>query len=139
MLSKAAKLKPDAAAKTKAEALRMLREQKTALEAEIETVEGELRQYVADTGEVSIGPMLAYERLNPPKLVGASGKSLEAHQDVLVRQFPGYVQQKLNLTAMLASLGTDPSLRDALEARGLQISREIKWYFKAAAEVEPEQ
>ena len=130
MLARAVKLDAPAAARVKAEALLMLRAQIKATEIEITALEEDLRDYVLDSGEVNIGPLLAYERTNPPKMVGASGKMLESHTAQLVNQFPDYAPRKLDLSMMLAALDTNLSLKDALKVRGLEIVRGSGWYFK---------
>lgn len=132
-LSKAEKEGPEAVAALKAEALFDLRGQLKRIEAEISELEEDLRDYVVETGDTSLGPLTAYERTSPPKMVGASGKSLETHQQQLLNQFPSYGATKLDLNQMYAAVESDPSLRDALKARGLQIVRTSQWYFKAQA------
>ena len=132
MLARAVKLDEPAAARVKADVLLMLRAQAKATEVEISALEDELRAYVLSTGEVTIGPLLAYERTSPPKMVGASGKMLESHTAQLVNQFPDYAPRKLDLSMMLAALETDLNLKNALVVRGLEISRGSGWYFKTA-------
>jgi hypothetical protein len=125
-------LTPEDAAKARAALIVALRGEVKSLEKKIEEEENALREYVAETGEKNIGPLLAYERLGVPKIEGASGKVLEAHTDTLMEQFPGYTQQKLDLTRLMAAWDTDFNLRNFFAARSLAIVRETKVYFKTA-------
>ena len=124
-------LTPEDAAKARAALIVTLRADVKALEKKIEEEENALREYVAATGEKNIGPLLAYERLGVPKIEGAAGKVLEAHTDTLLKAFPDYSQQKLDLTRMMAAWDTDFNLRNFFAARNLAIVRETKVYFKA--------
>lgn len=127
-------LSPSEAARARAATIVKLRQQKTELEAQLKEQEDLLRSYVLETGEKQIGPLMAYERMNPPKLEGASGKALEAHTSQLAKQFPDYTQIKLDLSEMLAAWDTDVNLRNAFQARGLSIDRQSQWYFKVTTE-----
>lgn len=127
-------LSPAEEARARAATIVKLRQEKSELESAIEREENLLRIWVAETGEKVIGPLMAYERLNPPKLEGATGKTLEAHQEQLGNQFPDYIQRKLDLSKMMAAWDTDFNLRNAFSTRGLTITRESKWYFKIVEE-----
>lgn len=124
-------LTPEDAAKARAALIVSLRAEIKSLETRIEEEEQALREYVAATGEKNIGPLLAYERLGTPKIEGATGKVLEAHTDTLLKAFPEYSQQKLDLTRVIAAWDSDFNLRNFFAARNLDIVRETKVYFKA--------
>lgn len=130
--SKRVVLSPEEAARARAAHILELRKQIDELENELDQETQALTDYVLATGETDFGQLVAIQRLNPPKLVGASGKTMEAHVAQLILQFPGYVLQKLNLTGMLAAWETDHNLKNALKARFLEIKRESSWSFKAA-------
>ncbi len=108
-----------------------LRHQKAQLEEEITGLEDELRAYVLETGEKVIGPLMAYERQNPPKLVGATGKKLEVLVAQLTKQLPEeFWKRKLELTTILASIDSDANLRAQLLSKGLSIEQGSGWHFK---------
>lgn len=123
-------LTPEQEARVRAAVIVKLREQKAEIEATLKQEEDLLRAWVFESGEKQIGPLLAYERLNPPRLEGATGKTLEAHVGQLANQFPDYTQVKLDLSQMMAAWDTDINLRNAFQTRGLVIIRESGLYFK---------
>lgn len=127
-------LTPEDAAKARAALIVSLRAEVKSLEARIEDEENALREYYAATGEKNIGPLLAYERLGSPKIEGATGKTLEVHTDTLMKTFPDYTQQKLDLTRIMAAWDADFNLRNFFAARNLAVVRETKVYFKAVGQ-----
>lgn len=132
--SKSVALTPSEQIRAKAGLLLMLRENKAKLEAEIDEVENELRDWVHETGEKTIGPVLAYERQSPPRLVGATGKKLEFLTEQLTNELPEHFwKRKLEITKMLAALDSDVNLKNQLQVKGLSIEQTSGWYFKAVA------
>lgn len=133
--TKRVKLTEEEAIRAKAGLLIMLRQNKAKVEADIAAVEDELRAWVLETGEKQIGPVLAYERQNPPKLAGASGKKLEFLVEQLTNELPEtFWKRKLELTKMLAALDSDVNLKNQLQVKGLTIEQSSGWYFKAVAQ-----
>lgn len=130
--SKRIALSPSELIRAKAGELILLRGKKSKLESDISNIEDELRSWVMETGEKTIGPLLAYERQNPPKIVGASGKKLEFLTEQLTNELPEtFWKRKLELTKMLAALDSDVNLKNQLMVKGLSIEQSSGWYFKS--------
>lgn len=90
-----------------------------------------LRDYVRQTNETEIGAVMAYERVKPAQLVGATGRKLKEIQDSLMLVLPvGYVKKTLDVTRMLQNLQSDKVLCKHLDKSGLTIVQEKEWYFK---------
>ncbi len=122
------------AAKDAQQLLDIRQEMKDLAELEAEVIE-RLKAYCQESGEKEVGGLVKLvERLNPPKLVGADGKRLEALKNKLVTELPKmYIKESatLDLGLILASLDSDPALKAQLQVTGLQIVQESSASFKA--------
>lgn len=134
-LKKDVALTPEAQAELDAKKLLEIRaEMKGLAELEKEVID-RLMDFFSehDTKEVG-GLVKLVERLNPPKLVGADGKRLEALKNKLITELPKmYVKESasLDLGLILASLDSDPALKAQLQVTGLQIVQEPSFSIKA--------
>ena len=124
-------LTPTQQAHARAEKIIALRKQIDSLEDQLAKETDALREYALETGERTIGPLLAYERSSTPRLVCASGKAMEMFQEQLTNQLPEtYWKKKLDVSRMLAGLDTDFNLRALLVEKGLSIEASTSLYFK---------
>lgn len=121
----------DTQATQKADKLRSISIEIKNLEQVKKDLENQLRLYVIETGNKDLGPILAYEKAKPAKLVGAEGKRLEQIQEALMGLFPDYTKRSLNITDMAKNIETDETLRIELENFGLGIEQEVELYFKS--------
>lgn len=121
----------DTQATQKADKLRSIAIEIKNLEQVKKDLEAQLRLYVAETGNKDLGPIVAYEKAKPAKLVGAEGKRLEMMQEEIMNTFPDYTKRSLNITDMAKNVETDTILQDFLEQLGLGIEQEVELYFKS--------
>lgn len=121
----------DTQATQKADKLRSIAIEIKNLEQVKKDLEAQLRLYVIETGNKDLGPIVAYEKAKPAKLVGAEGKRLEMMQEEIMNTFPDYTKRSLNITDMAKNVETDTILQDFLEQLGLGIEQEVELYFKS--------
>jgi hypothetical protein len=94
-------------------------------------LEDSLREYVEVTENTEIGPLMAYKRASAPKLVGATGKKMDALTAQLISELDDlYVRKILDVKSISEQLDTDRKLVQALRLKGLSIEQTEKYYFK---------
>jgi hypothetical protein len=92
---------------------------------------GILRGYIADTGAISCGDLIAYEKANPPYLKGEEENVLKFTEDLRRSSTGSYFYSRINAL----------SVKDALEAQDrivvrlakkhqVEIGQELKVHFK---------
>jgi hypothetical protein len=102
------------------------------LEMTKQNIEAELRDYVRETGEQTIGNVMAYERAKPPKLETTDGKKLDTVLPFLLAKLPGqYTKVSADVAQILKNYELDREVRRILTTMKVQpAEQEKEIYFK---------
>lgn len=100
-------------------------------EKRLEEVIANLRAYVEETGEQTIGELMAYAKANPAKIVDAQGKTDAKIVKALMVMLDGteYVKKSLDVTALKNNF-EEKKVQFALREAGAQILVEEVVQFK---------
>lgn len=127
MAKKTVTLSPSQQLENDARSLLDYRKSIVELESKIVEIEARLKAHYSSTGDTEVAGLIAFtQRVNPPRLDGATGKRMEMLKEKLLRELPSdYVRtsNSLDIGRMEASVSSDPILRAMLNESGLKITR----------------